>query len=251
MTEKNQIVSLSGGKDSTAMLLMMLERGEKVHSAVFFDTGWEFPQMHDHIEKLTAHVWERYRIRTWTLHPLLPLEYYMLHKPIVARQGPDKGKVHKIGWGWPTAKMRWCTGRKLAQIEYFQKQAPDIVACVGYAADEEDRVKEGSGAEERHPLIEWGITEADALEYCRDKGFHWDGLYDLFDRVSCFCCPLKRIGDLRILRKRFPDLWGKMLEWDKLQPDHVRGFKDDKTIHDLDRRFAEEDRQMVMFSNAI
>jgi len=46
----SNVVSLSGGKDSTAMLHMMLERGEKVHSAVFFDTGWEFPEMAAHID---------------------------------------------------------------------------------------------------------------------------------------------------------------------------------------------------------
>ena len=48
----NYIISLSGGKDSTAMLLMMLERDEPIHSVVFFDTGWEFPEMYDHIRLL-------------------------------------------------------------------------------------------------------------------------------------------------------------------------------------------------------
>ena len=48
----NNVISLSGGKDSTAMLHMMLERGESVHSAVFFDTGWEFPEMEAHIDEV-------------------------------------------------------------------------------------------------------------------------------------------------------------------------------------------------------
>ena len=46
------IVSFSGGKDSTAMLLMMLERGWPVDDIVYFDCGdWEFPQMHKHINR--------------------------------------------------------------------------------------------------------------------------------------------------------------------------------------------------------
>jgi len=36
----NNIVAFSGGKDSTAMLFKMLEHGEKIHSACFFNTGW-------------------------------------------------------------------------------------------------------------------------------------------------------------------------------------------------------------------
>lgn len=37
---KNNIVSFSGGKDSTAMVLEMLERNVPIHSVIAFDTGW-------------------------------------------------------------------------------------------------------------------------------------------------------------------------------------------------------------------
>lgn len=245
--QKNNIVSLSGGKDSTAMLLMMLERGEPVHSAIFFDTGWEFPEMHDHVMDLTQYVWSRYGVKTWTLHPRLPFEYWMFYKPIVARKGPQKGEIHRLGNGWPSPSRRWCTARKVAQIEYYQKFIPNVISCVGYGADESHRIKDNSTIKKRYPLIEWGVTEADALQYCVDHGFHWGGLYDLFPRVSCFCCPLQRIGELRTLRKNFPNIWGKMLEWDKLQPPHCGGFKDCKSVHDFENRFSEEDRQGDLF----
>ena len=42
------IVSFSGGKDSTALLLMMLERGMKVDYIVCVDMGKEFPEMYEH-----------------------------------------------------------------------------------------------------------------------------------------------------------------------------------------------------------
>jgi len=53
------IVSLSGGKDSTAMLLRMLEEGWPVDIILFCDTGMEFDAMYRHIEKL-----ERYTGRS-------------------------------------------------------------------------------------------------------------------------------------------------------------------------------------------
>ena len=43
------IVSFSGGKDSTAMLLMMLEKGLPVDRVICVDTTKEFPQMYEHI----------------------------------------------------------------------------------------------------------------------------------------------------------------------------------------------------------
>ena len=38
-------LSLSGGKDSTFLLLELIRRGTPPDECVFFDTGWEFPQM--------------------------------------------------------------------------------------------------------------------------------------------------------------------------------------------------------------
>ena len=38
-------VSLSGGKDSTAMLLLMIERGLPINTVLWADTGMEFPEM--------------------------------------------------------------------------------------------------------------------------------------------------------------------------------------------------------------
>ena len=49
---KKVIVSFSGGKDSTCMLLMMLEKGMQVDYILFCDTGLEFPQMYDHVKRL-------------------------------------------------------------------------------------------------------------------------------------------------------------------------------------------------------
>ena len=46
------IVSFSGGKDSTAMLLRLLEEKWPVDMILFVDTGLEFPAMYDHIDKV-------------------------------------------------------------------------------------------------------------------------------------------------------------------------------------------------------
>ncbi len=37
-----------------------------------------------------------------------------------------------------------------------------------------------------------------------------------------------------------------MLEWDAEVPGHNRGFKDYATVHDLELRFAEEDRHLTL-----
>ena len=47
--DRKVVVSVSGGKDSTAACLYMKELGLE-YEAIFFDTGWEHPDTYDYVE---------------------------------------------------------------------------------------------------------------------------------------------------------------------------------------------------------
>ena len=72
------VVSLSGGKDSTAMLLMMLEKGIPVDDILFCDTGLEFPGLYAHLEKVEQYI-GRPITRIKAQHTF---EYYFCQHPI-------------------------------------------------------------------------------------------------------------------------------------------------------------------------
>lgn len=234
MSEEYHVVSFSGGKDSTAMLLRMLELGMRVDEIIFCDTGMEFPQMYEHVDKV-----ERCIGRPITrLKAEHDFEYMLLHYKIHARNGNIKH-----GYGFANMRHRWCTAYfKRDMMRRSLRGRKNIVWYVGIAADEPQRIKD-----KRYPLVDWGWTEADALKYCYDKGFDWDGLYKIFRRVSCWCCPLKSIDECRKLRKHFPDLWKKLREWDRQT---WRKFKADWTVDELDARFdLEAERETLGLSN--
>lgn len=226
------------------MLHMMIERDERIDKVLFFDGGWEFPEMLRHIdlvEKKTGFEITRvYPIRG-------DFDYWMFDHSIVASKGPKKGQVHRIGNGWSSPMRRWCTRLK---VEALNRATPkDSVECVGFAADEKERTqsKNVQGRNVRFPLIEYGVTEEEAHAYCRVLGYTWEGLYDDFKRVSCFCCPLQRLSELRTLRRKRPELWNRMLEMDSRVPEHNRGFHHYDTVHDLEKRFVNEDLQGELF----
>lgn len=227
---QNNVVSLSGGKDSTAMLHMMLERGEPVHSVVFFDTGWEFPEMREHIDLVER----KTGLKVVKLSPKKPFEYWMFERV------KEKGDIGAKGYGWPNTS-RWCTELKTRDIDKYKRKIANAVDCIGIAADEIHRVK----ASKRYPLIEYGVTEAQALEYCLNLGYTWGGLYEIFDRVSCWCCPQKSLPELRNLRNKFPKLWGKLIEMEAKIPQHSAPFKSGVTVAQLEERFAREERYPV------
>ena len=226
------------------MLLMMLERNEPIHSVVFFDTGWEFPEMHDHIAKL-----ERYTDLSFvTLKPEKSFDYLLTKQPVIARCGDKKGQILRYGYGWPSMLRRWCTRLKINAIEKYYRKQSEFASCIGFAADEYRRIPPDRKKKwaERYPLIEYDVTEQEAIQYCYKNGFDWGGLYEIFGRVSCFCCPLQRLGELRMLRKKRPELWERMLVLDK---GLNRGFRGLKTVRDLESRFFEEDMQRLMFDD--
>lgn len=247
----NNVISLSGGKDSTAMLHMMLERGEPIHSVVFFDTGWEFPEMYDHLNLVE----QKTGLQIIRLKHPQGFDYWLNRRQVRTKRDRfdengnlthRKGDIFRIGNGWPSPFRRWCTREKVNCIKRYQKTVEGCVPCIGYAEDEMHRVKPGP---QRYPLIKYGVTEADAIKYCRKLGYTWGGLYDIFNRVSCWCCPLQSLNDLRTLRKHRPELWEKLLEMDARQPSRSHGFKDYWRVQELEDRFEIEDRLAVIFPN--
>jgi len=63
-------VSLSGGKDSTAMLLLMIERDMPIDLVLSADTGMEFPEMYEHLAKLDEYLFKKRKLHITTLrHP--------------------------------------------------------------------------------------------------------------------------------------------------------------------------------------
>ncbi|MFW5490411.1 MAG: phosphoadenosine phosphosulfate reductase family protein [Desulfovibrio sp.] len=245
------IVSFSGGKDSSALVLKSLEKGLPIHALHHFDGGWEFPQMQDHLDKF-----ENYTgIPILRIKPKENFEYWMLERPVIARTGPLKGQLRGVGHGWPSWTRRWCTRQKAVYLDKAVADLSNPVKLIGFAADEEHRARRGMNKKgryakyvARYPLMEWGVTESDALAICKRHGFDWGGLYDIFPRVSCFCCPLQSVGELKKLRLYFPDLWARMLKWDSARGKHNKGFLHYRTVHDLECRFSWEDYQLSLLS---
>lgn len=235
------VVNFSGGKDSTAMVLRMMETGERIDEVVCCDTYKEFPAMYRHIEKVRK-VIEGNGIKFTMLRDENSFDYYMFD--YVPKEGKYAGTK---GYGWANHNMRWCTGYLKREItsKYFQelRKKYNVIQCVGIAADEGYRLKRKSNKKKNHthPLVEWGWAEKQCLEYCYSKGYDWEGLYEIFSRVSCWCCPLQPLEELRKLRKHFPDLWEELKEMDKRT---WFQFRADYSVEDLDKRFAlEEERQ--------
>lgn len=244
------VLSLSGGKDSTALGLEWLNRHlvdpvtYPLHEVVYCDTWMEFPAMMEHINRLEK-IFTDAGIKFTRVQNPKSFEWHMFdYEP--KRHNPDL--QDKKGQSWPGPKARWCTAELKTRIinKYlnYLREEHTVIQLIGLAADEEYRLQRehNQDSTHRHPLAEWGWTEADCLKYCYDRGFDWGGLYEIFHRVSCWCCPLQSLAELRNLRKHFPDLWAKLLD---MEHRTWRTFRADFSVDDLEIRFSFEEERLA------
>ena len=237
MKEQKHIVSFSGGKDSTAMLLKMVELNMQIDEIIFLDTGVEFPDMYNHIKKVEEYIGKEITVLR---NEKGLFEYWLLHH--VKTRGKYKGQK---GYSWADHRARWCTAMLKVQVsnKYIKNKYKDyqVILYQGIAVDETERLDRKSGSEigsiVRYPLAEWNMTEKDALNYCYSKGFDLNGLYEKFKRLSCFCCPLQSLKELRVLYTDYPELWNIMKDWDSKT---YRKFRSDYSILELEEKFKRE-----------
>lgn len=238
--KKNFVASLSCGKDSLAMVLRLMEEGKTLTHCVFYDTGMEFQSIYHNIEKIKP-ILADYGCEFTILSPKQHFLYDMLLRTV--NEGTDR---QHYGYEWCGGCTRWRTTNKIQAINKYLAQLGNYVQYIGIAADEPSRVKEERN--KVYPLVEWEMTEKDCLTYCYSKGWNWQEngveLYDVLDRVSCWCCTNKNLKELKNMYYYLPHYWNLLKA---LQSRIDRAFSGRYTVFQLEERFKREGMQMSLF----
>lgn len=145
-------------------------------------------------------------------------------------------------YGFPNRKCNWCNGElKMPAIKKAIKSAKGSIQYIGIAADEPNRFHNLTETK-KSPLVEAGWTEADCRKWCEENGL-LSPIYTTATRGGCWFCHNQGVGQLRLLRKNYPELWALMLKWDADSP--ITFHTDGHTVHDFDARFALEDEGLI------
>lgn len=205
MEHLKHMVQFSGGKDSTAMLNLMIEKGMQIDEVVFFDTGWEFDSVYENVD-LHEKKCKELGIKFTRLYPSKPFDYLAFEKEVHKKDGT----IQK-GYSWCGGLCRWGTTEKLKALEKYCKGS---IEYVGLAYDEQPRIAKERKGIKKFPLNDWQMTEADALNDCYQRGVTYQEgefrLYDLLVRASCYCCGNKNLKELRNIYHCLPCYWERL-----------------------------------------
>lgn len=190
-------VCVSGGADSTALALLLWERGEDFEM-VFSDTGAELPEVY------------------W----LLPRLAQTVNKPLhVVSNGSFFQHLVRYGYLLPGPRLRWRTRllKLVPQDNWFKAHDAESVA-VGIRADESRRLHSDSKRTGKYtfvyPLYEAGIDKRDVKKLCAKYDL-LNPVYAWRSSVSCFCCFFQRVSDWKGLMKHHPTLFAVAEEWER------------------------------------
>lgn len=245
---EHNIVSVSGGKDSTALLLLAIERETENLQAVFCDTGHEHRMTYEYIQYLNDKV---FPIKTVKQDFAELIEKKRTTVATKWREdGISEDKISRaldvlkptgipfldgcIYHGrFPGSMVRWCSDELKVWPFFKQVVEPllsagdDVVEWHGVRADEsrkraclqerEFKKAYDNGAERwiYRPILSW--TAEQTFDMHRKHGIEPNPLYKLgMGRVGCMPCIHVHKAELNEIANRFPDEIDRVDAWEKL-----------------------------------
>lgn len=241
----DHIACISYGKDSLAMLEIIhqhnlpLDRIVHVEIMATDTIPADLPELADWKRYADEIILDRYGVRVE--HLRAEKTYEELFYRIPTRTEKNKHLEGRIQ-GFPSLRGQWCS-RDL-KVRIMQKLKDDSIQYIGIAIDETGRHSQLSD-KLRSPLVEYEVTEDECLAICESIGL-LAPTYLQSKRSGCWFCHAQPIHQLRLLRQQHPDLWDKLLAFDKDSPMPFRHDKNGpRSVREFDERFSLEDKGVL------
>lgn len=236
----HHIVSWSGGKDSTATIILAHEHNLPIDliliSLVWFDKKrgiyGEYPE---HIEWIFNTAIPRFNEWGFKVEVLHSEHDYISNFYSVTYRSKIPERNGRLR-GWLISGMCKLNDEKTTPLKKKKRQfGKDIKEYIGIAVDEPVRLERMHKNPNAISLLEeYGYTEAMAYEKCLEYSL-LSPLYKISSRGGCWFCPNQKISGFAYLKVNRPDLWEELERLSKVENQVSEKFKREKTFEEVSR----------------
>lgn len=194
------ILGLSGGKDSTALAILMHKQVPQMEY-FFCDTHKELAETYEYLDRIKARLG-------------IKIEY------LSAERGFDHW-LDVYGGFLPSPKMRWCTKQmKIIPLEQFIGD-DEAISYIGIRADEnrEGYISTKPNIKAVFPFKEQGLVKADIIRLLEESGIGLPDYYRWRSRSGCFFCFFQRKYEWVMLAQEHPDLFAEAVKYEQEHSD--------------------------------
>ena len=229
------IASCSGGKDSTANIILAYENNEPLDLIIFSEVMYnknisgELPEHIEFIKNVLFPTFESWGYKTKILHS--DKTYIDCFNKIVEnprKNIQNKGKKKGFPMVGHCNINRDCKTKAVHDFyKKVYKKGYDVVQYVGIAVDEEKRLEriKISNIKKVSLLEKYNLTEEQAKQKCIDYGL-LSPVYSLSGRGGCWFCPNAKIKEIEHLYDNYPHLLKKLCDLEKQDNLVVDKWKD-------------------------
>ena len=226
------IVSWSGGKDSTATIILAHQMGIKIDliitALVMFDNKrgiyGENPKKVDWMLNHAIPTIKGWGYRVETVTSDKDYLYWFNKIRYKSKYPENNGKRYGFVIGG-FCKMQGEKALPLKKrVKEFTNGEP-YTEIVGICADEPERLERMKKRNQISILADNGITQAEAMRMCKEHGLLSPTYNNGKNRDGCWFCPNQRIAELAETKTQYPDLWAELVELSKFKDTVARGFK--------------------------
>ncbi len=253
--EKLHIVSWSGGKDSTATIILAHENGEPIDlilmSLVWFDKKrgiyGERPEVVDWIFNYAKPLFESWGYKVEIISSEKDYIHYF-YKVFQNSKTPERNGKY---YGFLLGGMCKMNRAKVEPIkQYLAKIKSDLVEYVGITIDEPSRLESLKAKIGKISLLEkYGYTQQKTYELCNRYNL-LAPYYEYSRRGGCWFCPNQGIPELADLKLNHPELYNELLILSREKNTATQGFKYGMTFSELDARvekYINTPKQLTLF----
>lgn len=237
-SSSRHLLPLSGGKDSTALAVYMLQKYPKTpFELVFTDTGAELPETHEYLECFEAIL--GVEVKRISALDMLGIRAKRNRIPF------DVVLQEYYGNFLPSPQARWCT--RMLKIKPFEKYA-STDKVYSYIAIRSDENRSGYLPSRKpvliseHPTIVPVYPFKDAEVCLRDVKdiLHENGLglpkyYEWRTRSGCYFCFYQQIGEWQGLKERHPDLFEQAKRYEKSENGKRYTWVDGRSLSEIEK----------------